>query len=73
MGFWSTLGKIASSASDYMDKVDRESNDYAEKYSDMSDEELLDKYKHGWGGVSQKIGVTKVLKERGYGSRDDDD
>lgn len=71
MGFWDTVGKIASTAgkvaveagNHVKQKVDQ-ANELAMEYETKSDNYLKDKYRNG--NMTERMAATKVLKSRGY-------
>lgn len=74
MGFWSTLGNIASSATEAIKKNNEEINQLKREYEQKSDSELKEiATSSGLFGSSskEKIAACAVLKGRGYSSLND--
>ena len=67
MSFESFMNKLSST----VEKANDEIRGYSDKYSNYSDDRVKDRYLHG--SITQKLAAAQVLKDRGYGSSDDDD
>ena len=67
MSFESFMNKVSGA----IEKSGAEIRDLSDKYSDYSDDRVKDRYMHG--SFTQKLAAAQVLKDRGYGSSDDDD
>lgn len=69
MGFWDFAGKMVKEAVDKVGEVNDKANFYADKYSDLSKEELIRKYKNS-SNTAEKMGISKVMKKNGWLVRD---
>lgn len=68
MGFWSTLGTVASAAGNAAKKKMEKINSLVEEYDNESDDYVKRKLQNGT--FDQKMAAGKVLKSRGYTIQD---
>ena len=66
MGFFSTLGSVAKSASDAVQKHNEAVREKAEEYEYKDEDYLKNKFQRGT--TVEKMAASKVLKARAYSS-----
>lgn len=65
MGFWNLAKDVAKGAAKSVMDTNAEALKYAERYSHLSKEELVYKFRNS-SSTAEKMGIARVMKEKGY-------
>lgn len=75
MGFWKFIGELlvdaGKTAVQKGKEVTAEAQEYADRYADLSREELIDKFKNS-SSWAERMGISKVMQDNGWKVKDDE-